>query len=482
MAEAIGYKSKAAFRLHGASATGYPLSTDNAEAVATVLRKGDLIPLLSESISEEYEYALENTIIGHSGVARVQNIARMGGGGLSCEGCYLGLDSLIAAALGWEKPANSAANSVSPLFTESAGGEGSAVSGTTATGTTGTTIVATTEVFSSNMVGEWVRIEETGDTSEGQVRRITAIASATTATITPEWTTNPGAGKAFTAARIFTHLLEPAPSLHDELITNYYTNYHIHTSGLSTHLLKRWGTLVAAKTVSNWEWRAAMVESMKISFKPKDGLLLDFEIVPFDLDRVNSQTPGYWAWSAGKYHQERVRFADCVFRLGNYSASTPLNDDNILSFQEFELTVKNNMQLDARGTSSGLYRLQPMINSRREISGSLTLPRYAADARLASHSADTILMADLVCTGSTPISTTPVAFKLYLNSLKLLKPDITIPGPGVLTEKWGFEVILPAATPSGMNASTNGYLEQLTINTVNTNPYNAFRGQNAETA
>lgn len=483
-----GYGSKGAFRLYPChnDALLYPLSTTEAESRLTVLKKGDMIPLLSESIIEDFQRNSDMTLQGKAGIPSKQIIAKLGGGQLSCQGCYLGLDALIAAALGWEYPSTTD----SPTFLESAAGAGSKLSGTTTAGSTGTTLKdATLNQFTTANIGEWVRI--TSGAAEGQVRRITDAPLADELTVTPAWTIDPGTGVTYEIASVFRHDLELSTNMNDELVDDIYSGYSAATSGAATDIIKRWGTLVFLKVTSTtWEWRACMVNSMDISINNQEGLQITFEIIPFDLDRANSQTPANWDWSAGDYVQERIRFADCAFRIDDYSASTALTDDDKLSISEFHLSVKNNLVPDDRGMSSGFYRLQPVRSAKREITGSLIVPRYSAETRLTKFAANTIQMADLKAVGSTIISagTYENAFEIYMKSLVLTKPDISIGGADVLREKWEFQLQVPAAEPKGMGAtgstdlaSTTGDLQELIIRTVNTNPFNAFRGMNAET-
>lgn len=483
----IGYKAKAGFRLYTChnNANVYPLSATEAENSLTVLKKGDLIPLLNEGVVEDFAKNFEGTLQGKAGIPSSQIISKMGGGQIGIEGCYLGLDALIAAAMGWEYPATTD----SPTFLESAAGSGSALGGTTTAGSTGTALYDTVNLqFSSAIIGEWVRI--TSGAAEGQVRRITAVPSTSQITVTPAWTIAPGTGVDYQIAKVFRHDLELATNMGDELVDDIYSSYSSGGSGGATDILHRWGTLVFQKTTSVWEWRACMVNSMSISLNPQDGLRFTFELVPFDLDKTNSQTPDNWAWSAGLYVQERIKFPDCVFRMDDYSASTALTSNDELAISEFSLNLKNNFVIDDRSLKSSYYRLQPVRSAPREITGSIVLPRYAVDTRLSTFAANTIQMADLISTGSLLITggTYYNAFQLYMKSLVLTKPDYSIGGPGVIKEKWDFQLQVPAAEPKGMGAtgstdlaSTTGDLQEMIIRTINTNPFNAFRGMNAET-
>jgi hypothetical protein len=179
-------------------------------------------------------------------------------------------------------------------------------------------------------------------------------------------------------------------------------------------------------------------------------------------------------------YQRRILFADGIFRIGDYSASTALTDANKLNIREFNLTLKNGMKTDDRGTNSSYYRLEGERNQYTKITGNFIIPRYINDARFTKFDANTKQMAYLKCLGPKPIGGLSLEFTIYLGSLLLTKPAIPIDDPGLLMEQWDFEALIPAEAPAGFPTATSGVNPQLMIKTVDSNPFNAFRSQNKE--
>ena len=497
MATGVGIKSLAALRpnkpdlnvdlvptTNGAIVNTYPTTIALATTNAQRMGPYDLLPLLTEGVNENYEYDDDKTIAGKSGVKGHDQVSRLSSGPLELRGTYLGLDNIIALAMGYEKPSYNG----SPTYDESEQGD-NPMTGTTGGGCTGTTFQDDGGVGSTtDNIGEWVRIADSGDSAEGQVRRITARTDAQNLTITPAWVTNPGAGKTYQIARAFTHTFECSTNLHIENWDDVYANYSTETSGNSTDKVMRYGTLCFEKTVDQWEWRGVMVNQLTWNYNIKEGLRLTADMLPFDFlegSAVNtaSTTWTYSAQPTAPIHlQERIMGADLTFRIDDWSSSVALTSADNTAISEFTLNLNNNLKSDEQTTVTGLMIDEPYRNGFREITGTVTVPRYTANTFITHYQADNVLMASFAFVGSTltgsNVSSTN-ASTIWLRALKLTSVGAPIDGPGGITHTFGFKALIPTAASSGMPTVNNANTEMVIVNT-NNNPFNCLRAQVGE--
>lgn len=497
-APALGVNTLAAFRL--VSRQNNPYATAfGASSAMPKLGAYDKIPLLKHSLKVNREFEKDETLDGIAGYSRNDGISVMPAGSLDCNGAYLGLDALIAAAMGIEKFRGSAVES--PAF--GVAGNGAPVTGTTAAGTTGTALVASASVFAASNVGDWVRIQELSTTPHlfDQVRKITAYASGTSVTIAPSWTTgggsDPGAGKSFAVAREFLHTFECSKNMHGENPQDIMSGAW--ATGIGTgKYINRHGVLVTWDGWQHEEWQFCFVKKMTIKLDPKGGVLFGFELVPLyrDLTNANSQDRLLWEYTNGSgavplagssfMVYERVLFSDAVFRLGAFSTGTPLGSGDNLGIADYELVVENPLDDAQQTTETGLYRIEPARSGKRDIYGSFTVARYVTNARITQFMNETNLMASLSFTGSTIATGISNALTLWMRRLRLETPDTSIPGPGVRPEKHSFRLLhcdSVTGNPNGMPTPTSGNgIENgpLIIQTRNQNPFNAFMAQNQE--
>ena len=489
MAISVGYKSKAAFRISKRANT-YPITTAEADTSRQILGKSDLIPMLSESLIHETRFDPDKVMGGQAGVTSLTKTALRGSGNITLEGQYLGLDELIYAALGWEYApiltATAAGYSGSPIFKEASGDDEEDV----VASASGTTFVVAGTPFDypdGICIGDYLRTEKRSAASEGNivdqlVFRIISLNSASSAEVYPAIPNYIVAGDYVHIGRAFTHTFECTKNIEEEAFT--------YGSAAGMYRVRH-GTLCIDKTIDPiWEWRAVMVESMTIRLK-SDQIVFEFGLVPFDLDRASSSNTASTTWqysamvngsSVANYLQERMKFAQAVFRIKNYSTSSALAAGDSLAISEFELNFKNNLAADIAETKSGYYRAEPIRNGLREITGSFTIPRYQSDTLINNYDDETLKMADLVLTGSALTDCTSTnTFKLFLRSLKIIKASPNIAGAGVTPIKFEFQCLQPVGDPASMPSETSGSdNSEIMIQTVNNNPFNAMMTQKNE--
>ncbi|HDY84869.1 hypothetical protein LCGC14_1452780 [marine sediment metagenome] len=503
MATGTGILSKAALRpnkpdlnvdlvatTNGAKVNTYPTTIALATTNAQRMGPYDLLPLLTEGINENYEYDDDKTIQGKSGVKGHDVVSKFSGGPLELQGHYLGLDNAFALALGYEKPGFDD----SPTYDESVSGD-NPMTGTTTGGSTGTTLEDTNAggQFVVGNIGEWVRISDSGDATEGQVRRITARASATTATIDSAWISDPGAGSDYEISRVFSHTFECSTSLHIETFDNVFSNYSTETSGNSSDVMMRHGTLVFEKTVDQWEWRGVMINQLTFNYSIINGLNLTADMVPFDMllgSSVNTASTS-WDYSAGPtapiHLQERIIGADLTFRIDDFSTGTLLSSTDNQGISEWTMNINNNLKTDQQTTISATHIDEPFRSGFREITGTVTLPRYAANTFFTKYQADTVLMASLIFEGSTLTGTnisSKNTLKIWIRSLKLTNVSASIDGPGAIPITFGYKALIPTANTAvdtNHNAPTpNNANTEIILRSINNNPFNSLRAQNGE--
>lgn len=497
---AQGTATLAAFRLNSRQNEPYAISWPDAQPK---LNSYDKIALLKHSLKNNHEFEDDADVLdGNSGPSQHDKIAVMPGGALDIKAGFLGLDQLIAAALGFEKVRGAALES--PDFGIS--GLGTTLTGTTAAGTTATALVASSGVFTSDaIIGDWVRIQELSTTPNlfDQVRKIVGRTSTTQITVAPTWNasggSDPGAGKTFAVAREFLHTYECSKHMHGENFKDIMAGQWGTAIGTNA-FLTRHGTLVTWNGWKYEEWQFAFIKKLTFKLDAKNGLLVSAECVPafHDLTNSNSQTKDSWRYVNGTQAvpasgssfmvYERVQFPDAVFRLAAFSTGTALSASHNVGISEIEITIENPLDDASQTTSSGLYREEPTRSEKRKVYGSFTLSRHKENTRVTQFLNESNLMASLTFTGS-PITTGTVRnneLKIWLRRLRLETPDTSIPGVGVVPEKHSFVCLNcdnVTGNPAGMPTPTVGDgIENgpVIIQTRNQFPFNMFMAQNHE--
>ncbi len=484
MTTALGVLAKAAFRIEGASVSGtglinstYPTTPTIANNEEVVLGGSDQIPFLSESVEEDYSFDYDQTLLGGAATVGSDIVAIKSAGSLELAAMYDGMDAIIACALGFEKPLAAA----SPVYENA-----QALASTAAS--TASTFTNVGAVFAAGDVGKFIRL--TNALGEGQVRRISVYNSGTDVTITPNWDVTPGNTDTGQMAFEFTHTFECCNNLMDQLWSDVYASYPAGGVGSATDQIIRRGTLGVYKSYQTkpWVFRSAMVNTLSFKGDAGGAVTMSADFIPFDLDRDSASNIASTTWdldysSAVFEANERLIFSDIAYiRVAPFTEAALDAADN-MGISSFELSINNNIQADDQDAVSGNYRTEPGRGGMREITGSFTLPRYESDQWFAWRDAGTILIADIVVNG-TLLTTSTRSLRIYLNSFKLEKGSAPVSGASVLTQTFSFRCLVPASTPAGAPTQTvladNNPLGEITITTLNQNPFNVFRDQNKE--
>lgn len=481
---AVGSLSKAAFRIEGGAVSGtglqattYPTTEATADAEEVLLKSSDLIPLISESISENRTFLVDNVITGSPGAASMDEVGIFVTGSLELAGFYDGLDAIIACAMGMEigDASNSPAAQNSTALTCAGSGGGQTASNWKDSGTP----------FVSGDVGKIIRDE--GGTGEGQVRRISAYVSTSEVTITPNWTVTPVEFANGKMAQEWKHLFELTRDLQDEDWDVVDSGYPTGGVGASGDQLVRRGTLGFLKANSIPQiLRSVMMNSLTFTLTPKDGLKLSAEVMGFSRELASGTnttgTHSAWDWDhASELFQEneRIMFADTDhFRIDAF-ANDQLTSDDDYGISEFELVINNQLKGDDQTVISRLWGIQPARNAQREITGSFVIPRYATDQFITWLTAKTPLTAELSLSGST-IAAVARNITFYLPALQLTAVSAPIAGPGIVSQRISFRCLTPPSAITGVPTVNTVVAGELMIETLNQNAFSAFRDQNRE--
>lgn len=489
MANTLGILSKAAFRLEGGSISGaglvnsdYPTTPTEADSEEVALDGYDMIPYTSEGINETYTFELDETLAGPAAVINMDNVSIEGDGPVEVQGMYDGIDALIAAAMGFEKGgAADSPDSVNPT---------ALTGGTMATGTW----VDSGTPFAAGDVGKFIRV--TSGTGEGQVRRISAYNSTSSVDVTPNWDVTPSAADTAEMELEFLHLYELSNRMNDELWTDAWSSYPTGGVGTANDQLIRRGTFGVKKHATTpWIFRSAMINAMTITASQKSGLNFSFDMLPFDLDRASGTNGAASAddWdfnesaNMGLGLNERILFnhlnGNGFFRIGTYAGGAMDSTDEY-GISELSVTLNNNLKADDQDSISTPYRIEPTRGGFREVTGSITLPRYSADTFFTWRENKTILQIHARFAGST-MSSNQRWLEIFVGSLILTEGSANIAGPAAVPQTFGFRAIVPAGNPTFVSSGNPTQIitaprSELMLRTRNYMPFNMFRDQNKE--
>lgn len=496
---ALGYEQRVAFRLRGSTGTttslpteGYPRysgSAPSSNVTPQDLGSYDLLPALSESISDNENHVQDEVLDGAAGVTSLDLIGRMPGGAVELGSRYGTLEQIIAATLGFEKLRTTAALEAPAVTALTVG---------PATGGTSTTVVKAAAGWTVNAyAGAFVRMEKIAASPNAvmEVRRIVSN-DATTLTVTPAFTTSPVNTNPFTVFRVAEHTFECAKNLHTEKITDLIASPYDTTKWLS-----REGVLgISKRPLGVWEYGGVMSNKLKGKFTPKDGLTLSAELVAAGYEiRTSGRNSDSLTW----YHNallplgtiggaasqamralRRVLFKDAVVRLGTYDTNALASGD-IVGISELEWEVDNGYDAEAQDTINGIYRVEPVRAKKRVVKGKISFPRLATSARIAALRAETFQKMDIVFSGPTMFLSGFVdthSLSLYFPKIKLTQPTANVGGSSPLVEVLEFQALQPELVVSGMPTVTTGAdNSEIFIKTVSNYPFNPFMGQQTTT-
>jgi len=231
----------------------------------------------------------------------------------------------------------------------------------------------------------------------------------------------------------------------------------------------RRGTLCIDKSVSIWELASVMINAMTIRGN-SEGVQLEFDLIPYELDRASAVNTSSAAWSIPDDDWLSINFQDLILWLDDYSAVSALTSDDAMGISEFSIKLENHLQVK-RDSRSGLYIAEPRREAKRLVTGSFTVPRYESDDLLNKLDDQDPIMAMLRFTGS-QIGATGYyrTLWIWLPTIKFDKIDAPLGGPGLIPVAHTFTAEIPTALPDGFPAEATKEMVIQVQNDLDTNP------------
>ncbi|GAF82230.1 unnamed protein product, partial [marine sediment metagenome] len=355
MAGGLGTTSKGAFRIESdqGMVTGtYPVSEAKADLEEVLLDGYDQIPLASESVTENRENEVAETLLGTPAISHHDLVAVLPEGGIDIHGFYDGLDQLIACVMGYEHPGTDAA----PVFPDYT--KGTAEKTGECNGVTGNTKLIDDEAsqFLVGDIGKFVQLYG-ANAASGQIRRISAHVGTDELTVDTAWDVNPIDGTTlYKISQEFQHLYELSNLLQEELWTDIYALYPVTGVGTTNDKIFRRGTLGFWKGGSKpWIWRSCFINSITFNFSARSGMVININAIPFNLDRdsaTNSSTAANWKFSESPLfspaENERILFnhlsGSGYLRIGTFAGGA-MDATDEYGISDFSITINNNLDI-----------------------------------------------------------------------------------------------------------------------------------------
>jgi hypothetical protein len=201
----------------------------------------------------------------------------------------------------------------------------------------------------------------------------------------------------------------------------------------------RRGQLGVYKGADDWVFYSSFVNAITISGTPADGVMAEFELVPYAMLR-DDYNHDNWTLPTGV--TTRILFDAVTVSLGTRAGGEGSLTD--LRVNKFEIKIQNNLDSGDQTTESGKYIEQPLRSDLAKVMVTLELPRYNTgdDALLDQFDADTELALKIVCDGA-QIGSTGYYRKwgFFMSSVRPAASmyDYPVDGPGAVRGKYELE-------------------------------------------
>lgn len=228
-------------------------------------------------------------------------------------------------------------------------------------------------------------------------------------------------------------------------------------------------TIALSKGVSVWEILGAKINTWEISGKAQENIVGSLSLIGQNLLRTGDAGIVNAAAAIAALNPTnrptQLAFDDLVFRIGAHGAALA-NSDRV-QISEFSLSGNNNLTepewASPAENGNALLTLEPIRNGKREITLSITVPRYAADTFFTGLNANTAYQAELLFqfSGTKEVN-------IYLPNIRVTEGDAPTGGPESITQSFTFQAIRNGSTNTDM-AYTNAtaITEEIGIETEN---------------
>jgi len=197
------------------------------------------------------------------------------------------------------------------------------------------------------------------------------------------------------------------------------------------------------KSVSRWRAAGCKVNNLTLSSAAgaDNFLTATASLVAKSLSRSSDSFPAITVSG-----QTNILHSHLTFRLADKADALDSGDE--MGVSSVNLSINNNLQADAKDSSSSSAILEPVRNGFRETMFDVELPRYTADTIQDWKDNDTILQADLTYTNG-------------VNTLLIEIPELKIMG-GVDANIGGAEVIPLTVNMKAMRNSSDSIMSAIT--------------------
>jgi len=227
-------------------------------------------------------------------------------------------------------------------------------------------------------------------------------------------------------------------------------------------------TFAINKQVSTtpWQFNGVYFNGFTITGNAKENIKATFPCIAYDVDRTAGGTSEaelntlYTTVSAAP--PKKVLFSDMVFRIGDDADA--LGDADQLGINSFTFTFNRNLtdpefSSPDYGTHTATRNtIEPVVNGMREVTLSITLPRYKADSFFTWRDSDEKLQCDIKFTESSGDNIK--GFNIYMPTLKVVSVSAPVSGSGVVPVTVNFKVFLKHADNSYMTLTDSTAITQ----------------------
>jgi hypothetical protein len=231
-------------------------------------------------------------------------------------------------------------------------------------------------------------------------------------------------------------------------------------------------TIAFEKNVSVWELAGGKFASMEITGNAQGKIQFSFNVTGYQLRRTGDvgivNTSSTFTGLAPTTNPELIAFDHLIVRVADQGAA--LDSADQINVSSFTLTFENNLIgsefATPISTGDALYTLEPIRTGKRNVTLSLTIPRYTADTVFTDFKANTAKQADLKFTGAS----SSYEFNIFLPNVRIEEPVAPVTGPEIVQQTYNLKALDNNAGTINTNmvlASSNVVQNEIAIETKN---------------
>jgi hypothetical protein len=234
-------------------------------------------------------------------------------------------------------------------------------------------------------------------------------------------------------------------------------------------------TFAFYKDVSVWEVQGGRINTLTIEGTIGEGVNLTADVVGRDLARTGDAGIINAAAAITGLSVSAIPvmldLQHAVFRLGTHGDALAAADQQKIS--QFSLAINNNLAVDQYATPHGAatehtdssFILEPIRSGKREITFSVTFPRYETNNSFGWLNNDTPVQADLKFTDP---SANAYEFNIYLPNMRVVTPAAPVPDASVFPLTIEFIALVNGSINDSMNFSdATAITDEIGIETTN---------------